>query len=238
MPFREHKIFFYSISLLPMSDCCGNGSCHSHDHDHGHEEADFAPAFFGLEDYVPDFEVEVYDPNKDDVVTEKLSDNAGKWTVLFFYPADFTFVCPTELKDLNAAYDDIKAQNAELYVVSVDTVFSHKRWVETEGLLKGFGIKMIADRTTDLANAFAALNLETGNAERATIIISPDGAIKSIEMVTEPIGRSSAELIRKLKALEFVRTNPGAACPASRNGEGKTLKPGIGIAGKVEEALS
>ena len=81
------------------------------------------------------------------------------------------------------------------------------------------------------------MNPETGNAERATIIISPDGAIKSIEMVTEPIGRSSAELVRKLKALEFVRTNPGSACPASWNGEGKTLKPSISIAGKVGESL-
>jgi peroxiredoxin (alkyl hydroperoxide reductase subunit C) len=81
-----------------------------------------------------------------------LSDYAGKWLVLFFYPADFTFVCPTELKDLNKTYPELKENNAELLVVSTDTVFTHKRWVETEMLLKGFGIKMVADRTGDLTD--------------------------------------------------------------------------------------
>jgi len=222
---------------MSMKECCGNGGCHDEHDFQDHHEGDFIPELLVLEDVVADLQLEVYDPIKDDVMTEYLSDNAGRWVVLFFYPADFTFVCPTELKDLNAVHDEIKAQNAQLYVISTDTVFSHKRWVETEGLLKGFGIKMVADRTTDLANMFGALNLHTGNAERATIIISPDGVIKSIEMVTEPIGRSSAELIRKLKALEFVRMHPGAACPASRNGVGQTLKPGIKIAGKVKESL-
>lgn len=157
---------------------------------------------------------------------------------MFFYPADFTFVCPTELKDLNQAYPSIKEANAELLVVSVDTVFSHKRWVETEGLLKGFGIKMVADRTTELTEMFGLMNPVTGNAERGTIIISPDGIIKSVELVTEPLGRSSAELVRKLKALEFMRTNPGSACPASWNDGDKVLKPDIKIAGHVDESLA
>lgn len=214
-----------------MTECCGNGSCHE---EHSHDDV---PVMLTLEDHVPNIDLEIYDPKTDSVTVEEIASYAGKQLVLFFYPADFTFVCPTELKDLNKAYDRIKEQNAELLVVSVDTVFSHKRWVETERLLEGFGIKMVADRTTDLTEMFGAMNPLTGNAERATIIISPDGVIKSVELVTEPIGRSSDELIRKLKALEFVRTNPGAACPASRNGEGKTLTPGIKIAGKVAESM-
>lgn len=217
-----------------MTHCCSTDE-HGHEENHGVEDY---PTLLTLEDLVPDLTMEVYDPIKDEVADQKLSDYAGKWTVLFFYPADFTFVCPTELKDLNAAYEDIKAQNADLLVVSVDTVFSHKRWVETEGLLKGFGVKMVADRTTELAEMFGVMNPVTGNAERGTIIISPDGVIKAVELVTEPLGRSSAELVRKLKALEFMRNNPGSACPASWNAGDKVLNPSIKIAGKVDESLA
>ncbi len=202
-----------------------------------HEEEEFYPTLLALEDKIPNLEIEVYDPKTDWVLNEKLSDYAGKWLILFFYPADFTFVCPTELKDLNKTYSEITENNAELLVVSTDTVFSHKRWVETEMLLKWFGIKMVADRTGDLTDMMGVMNSETGNSERWTFIISPEGVIKSVEIVTEPIGRSSAELMRKLKALEFVRTNPGSACPSSWNVGDKILKPGIGIAGKVWESL-
>jgi len=204
-------------------------------HDCSNEE--MYPIMLGLEDKVPDMSMEVYDPSTDEILKEKISDYAGKWLIVVFYPADFTFVCPTELKDLNKVYPNIKDNNAELLVVSMDTVFSHKRWIETEGLLKWFGIKMVADRKWELADVFGVLNQDSGNAERWTFIISPDGIVKSIEVVTEPIGRSSHELIRKLKALEFVRTNTGAACPASWNDGDKVLAPSIKIAWKVEESL-
>ncbi len=219
-----------------MTHCCSHDE-HGHE-EHNHDEMELYPELLTLEDQVPDLDLEIYDPIVDEIGNKKISDYAGKWTVLFFYPADFTFVCPTELKDLNGAYEDIKAQNADVLVVSVDTVFSHKRWVETEGLLKGFGIKMVADRTTDLTEMFGVMNPITGNAERGTIIISPDGIIKSVEIVTEPLGRSSAELVRKLKALEFMRNNPGSACPASWNDGDKVLKPSIKIAGHVDESLA
>lgn len=191
----------------------------------------------GLEDKVPDLTLDIYDPNEDAIVEHKISDYKDKRLVLFFYPADFTFVCPTELKDLHKSYDAIKAANAEVLVVSVDTTFSHKRWVETEKLLEGFGIKMISDRRWDLSSLFGILNEQTGNSERWTFIISPDGHVKSIEVVTEPIGRSSNELVRKINALNYVATNPGQACPASRNIGAKTLTPWINIAGKVWEEL-
>jgi NADH-dependent peroxiredoxin subunit C len=190
-----------------------------------------------LEDIVPDINFDLYDPKEDAIVQHKMSDYRGKWLVLFFYPADFTFVCPTELKDLHQSYAALQEAGAEVLVASVDTAFSHKRWVETEGLLKDFGIKMISDRTTELSMIFGVLNTETGNSERGTFIISPEGVIKSIEVVTEPIGRSSIELIRKVNALNYVAHNPGHACPASWNIGNKTLQPGVKIAGNVGKAL-
>ena len=190
-----------------------------------------------LETKVENLKFDVYDPVSDKTIEHKLEEFEGKWLVLFFYPADFTFVCPTELKDLNKIKDEIAAVNGEVMVVSTDTVFSHKRWVETEKLLEGFGIKMVSDRKAYLSWYFNCYNEESGNSERATIIISPEGVVKSIEMVTEPIGRSSTELVRKLRALNHVATNPGQVCPASWNTGGVTLKPSIDIVGKVGEEL-
>ena len=190
-----------------------------------------------LEDTVEDLKLDIYDPKTDTIVEKNIKDYQGKWLVLFFYPADFTFVCPTELKDLNKAYADIKEANAEVLVVSTDTVFSHKRWIETEKLLEGFGIEMVSDRKWDISDLFNVLNDESGNSERGTFIISPEGVVKSIEVSTEPVGRSSVELVRKLNALEYVRTNPWQACPASWNTGNKVLKPGIDIAGMVAEHL-
>lgn len=190
-----------------------------------------------VETQIKDLIFDVYDPIKDATVQHTSEDFKGKWLVLFFYPADFTFVCPTELKDLNQVKDEIEKANAELMVVSTDTVFSHKRWVETEQLLQGFGLKMVSDRKGDISKYFNSYNDESGNSERTTIIISPDGVVKSIEMVTEPIGRSSTELVRKLRALNYVANNPGHACPASWNIWGVTLKPSIDIAGKVGESM-
>ncbi len=190
-----------------------------------------------LEDKIENLSFDIYEPATDWIIKKNLSDFAGKWLVLFFYPADFTFVCPTELKDLNKSYQDIKDSNAEILVVSTDTVFSHKRWIETEKLLEHFGIQMVSDRKWDLSRLFGVLNPESGNSERWTFIISPDGVLKAIEIVTEPIGRSTLELVRKIRALEFVRSNPGQACPATWNVGGETLKPSIKIAGNVGEEL-
>ncbi len=191
-----------------------------------------------IEDEVLDFDLEIYDPIKKDIVKKNISDYQGKWLVLFFYPADFTFVCPTELKDLGKAYDDIKTlENVELLVASTDTVFSHKSRIETEKLLEDFQIPMIADRTTLLSRYFGILNEESGNSERGTFIISPDGVLKTSEVHTEPLGRSSAELLRKLKGLKFITENPGQACPASWNTDMPTLKPSIDIAGHVGENM-
>ena len=179
----------------------------------------------------------LYNPITDQIETKTGKDFAGKRLVILFYPADFTFVCPTELKDLNKIYADLKASNANVLVASTDTVFSHKRWIETESLLTWFEISMISDRTGMISKYFGVLNAETGNANRGTFIISPEGIVKSIEIVTEPLGRSSIELLRKVQALEYIRNNPWHACPASRNIGQQDLTPGLDIAGKVGELL-
>lgn len=190
-----------------------------------------------LEDTITNMGLNIYNPTTQEIENKTTKDYQGKRLVVFFYPADFTFVCPTELKDLNKSYEDIKATNAEILVVSTDTVFSHKRWIETEKLLENFQIKMVSDRNSELSKLFWVFTSKSWNAARGTFIISPDGILKAIEIVTEPIGRSSVELIRKIRALEFVRSNPGLACPATWNVGGETLKPSIKIAGHVGEEL-
>ena len=191
-----------------------------------------------LEDKVENIILEMYTPTTDTSIQKNITEFAGKFLVLFFYPADFTFVCPTELKDLNKSYEDIKATNSEILVVSTDTIFSHKRWIETEHLLENFKIQMVSDRKWDLSRMFWVMNNQSGNSARWTFIISPDGILKDSEIVTEPLGRSSNELVRKLRALEFMRTNPGQACPANWNIGEQTLMPSIKIAGHVAEQLN
>lgn len=190
-----------------------------------------------LESKVENFSFDLYNPTTDTVETKSLADYQGKWIILFFYPADFTFVCPTELKDLMNIYEEVKSLNAELFSVSTDTVFSHKRWIETEHLLSTYKVPMISDRKGDISRLFNTWNADSGNSERGTFIISPDGVIKSLEVVTEPMGRASNELLRKIRSLDFIRNNPGHACPASWNIGLKTLNPSIKIAGHVAESL-
>ena len=182
-------------------------------------------------------EVSLYNPSTDAIENKKFKDYEGKWLVVMFYPADFTFVCPTELEDLGKSYQDLLNSNANVLVASTDTVFSHKRWVETESLLKEFKIPMLSDRTTEISKSFGVLNTKSGNAERGTFIISPEGIVKSIEITTEPLGRSAHEVVRKIQALEYMRNNPGHACPASRNIGQQDLTPGLDIAGRVGELL-
>ena len=181
--------------------------------------------------------ISFYNPKIDKIENKKWAELEGKRVVIMFYPADFTFVCPTELKDLNNVYADLQNSNANVFVASTDTVFSHKRWIETESLLSGFQIPMISDRTAELSQYFGVLNTQSGNSARGTFIISPEGVVKSVEITTEPLGRSANELVRKVKALEYIRNNPGHACPASWNTGDQDLTPGLDLAGKVGELL-
>lgn len=191
-----------------------------------------------LEDTLPNFDLTIYNPLTQDVEKKTMEDFRGKWTVLFFYPADFTFVCPTELKDLGNKFDEIKAMdNVEVLAVSVDSVFSHKSWIESEEMLKNFKFGMISDRTTTLSRYFGILNKDSGNSERGTFIISPEGVLKTMEIHTDPVGRSAKELVRKLYALKFVTENKGHACPASWENDMKTMTPSIKKAGNAGAAM-
>lgn len=185
----------------------------------------------------PEFDLETYYP-----VTEKIKKITNKeflkkWLIVFYYPADFTFVCPTELKDMASQYDNIKKFNCEVIAVSTDTVFTHKAWIDTEKLLEDVKYPLAADHDGELAKSLGIYNMGSGVADRGIYIIDPDGILQSYEVVADNIGRSASEILRKLKALDHVRRHPNHACPASWDTGQKDLKPDIKIAGKVFEAL-
>jgi len=185
----------------------------------------------------PDFTLPAYYPKEDVEKTVSLETFKGKWLVVFFYPADFTFVCPTELKDMGKHYAEFQKYNAEILAISTDTVFTHKAWVSEEKLLEDISFPLAADHTGVLTRTLGIYNENNGHADRAAYIIDPDGIVQTIEIVADNIGRSAGEILRKFKALDYVRKNSGLACPASWEEGDKTLRPGLDIVGKVAEKL-
>jgi len=185
----------------------------------------------------PAFQMPYYDAEKDTDGTISSEDLKGKWYVLFYYPADFTFVCPTELKDLADVKSQLDDMNVEVLPVSTDTVFTHKGWVKAEGLLKDFKYKMLADHNGEYADLYNVLDLNTHLAGRGTFIVDPDGILRGLDITSGAQGRNSAELIRKIQGLQFMRENPTAACPARWTPGSTTLTPGIDLVGKVAEAM-
>lgn len=190
-----------------------------------------------IDNPAPSFELPYYCPKQDDDGVLHLNDMKGKWVVLFYYPADFTFVCPTELKDMAEAEEKFTEMWVEVLAASTDTVFSHRAWVKHELLMKNFPYKMLADHNLGTADAYNILDEKTGLAGRWTFIIDPEGVIRGIEVTSGPLGRNSEELIRKIEALQFMGANPGVACPARWKSGAKTLTPSIKIAGEVGEEL-
>lgn len=192
---------------------------------------------FQIDQKFQNFSLEIYDPQKEAVGKISLKDFEGSWLVLFFYPADFTFVCPTELLDLNKRHENFEKLKAEIVVVSTDTVFTHRAWIEMEELLKGFQYKMAADHNGKLSRELGIYDEDAGMARRAVFIIDPDGVLRAVEIVADAIGRNASEILRKLKALDFVRKNPGHVCPASWDEGSPTIQPSIKKAGKVFKEL-
>lgn len=186
----------------------------------------------------PLFEMPFYDPIKDEDSSISLESLKWKWTVLFYYPADFTFVCPTELKDMAEAKSKFDNLDVEILAASTDTVFSHRAWVKWEKLMENFPYKMLSDHNLETANMYNILDEETGIAWRWTFIIDPDLVVRWIEVTSGPLGRNSEELIRKIEALQFMRENPSQACPAKWAIWAKTLTPNIKIAWEVFDALN
>ena len=180
---------------------------------------------------ITDVEAEVY--HNDEIKKIKLSDYNGKWLVLFFYPADFTFVCPTELEEMADNYEAFQKENAEVVSVSTDTVFAHKAWHDTSNAIKKITFPMLADPTGRISRQFGTYIEDDGMSLRGTFIIDPDGVLKVYELHDNNIGRSAKETLRKLRAAKFVRENPGKVCPASWEPGKDTLEPGIDLVGKI-----
>jgi NADH-dependent peroxiredoxin subunit C len=157
----------------------------------------------------------------------------GKWSVFVFYPADFTFVCPTELEDLADNYAAFQKLGVEVYSVSTDTHFAHKAWHDTSDAIKKVNYPMIGDPTGALTRNFEVMIEEEGLALRGTFVINPDGFIKVMEVHDNGIGRDASELLRKVKAAQYVAAHPGEVCPAKWEEGAKTLTPSLDLVGKI-----
>lgn len=188
---------------------------------------------------VPNFEMEAYFPKTKSFGRIALEDllKERKWVVLFFYPADFTFVCPTELADLAEYYHELEQMGVEVVSVSTDTKYTHLAWQTTEKLLENVMYPMGADPTGNISRLFGVYDENTGLALRGTFVINPDGTLVGSEINFYNVGRNAEELLRKIKANAYLMSHPDEACPAKwREGE-RTLKPSEEMVGNVYQAL-
>lgn len=180
---------------------------------------------------VKPFKAQAFHQGKFVEVTEKSL--TGKWSVVFFYPADFTFVCPTELGDLADVYSEFQKIGVEVYSVSTDTHFTHKAWHDTSDTIKKIQYPMIADPTGTISRNFGVMIESEGLALRGTFVINPEGAVKVEEIHDLGIGRDARELLRKVQAAQYIASHPGEVCPAKWNPGDKTLKPSLDLVGKI-----
>ena len=164
-------------------------------------------------------------------ITEE--DVLGKWAIFFFYPADFTFVCPTELGDMADHYEELQKLGVEVFSVSTDTHFTHKAWHETSETIGMIKFYMIGDPNGTVTNNFQNMREGVGLADRATFLIDPEGVIQFMEVTSEGIGRNAAELMRKVKAAQYIAAHPGEVCPAKWEEGEDTLAPSLDLVGKI-----
>lgn len=181
--------------------------------------------------HLPEFTAEYYQNGELGKLTQ--DDVLGKWAIFFFYPADFTFVCPTELADLADQYEQIKALGCEVYSVSTDTHYVHKAWADASPSIKKVQFKMLGDPAGKLARYFDVMVEEEGSAQRGTFVIDPEGVVQAMEVHADGIGRNSEELLRKLEAAQFVAEHGDQVCPARWKKGGKTLTPGKDLVGRI-----
>lgn len=160
-------------------------------------------------------------------------DLKGKWSVFFFYPADFTFVCPTELGDLADHYEEFQKRGVEIYSVSTDTHFTHKAWHDSSDTIGKIQYTMIGDPTGEITRNFEVMREGQGLADRGTFVVDPDGIIQAMEVTAEGIGRDAEDLLRKVRAAQYVATHPGEVCPAAWKEGEETLAPSLDLVGKI-----
>ncbi len=178
-----------------------------------------------------DFKVQAYHEGAFKTISR--NDLHGAWSIFFFYPADFTFVCPTELGDMADQYAEFKKMGVEVYSISTDTHFVHKAWHDASETIKKIKYPMLADPTGMLTRAFGVHIEEEGLAYRGTFLVDPEGKIKIAEIHDNGIGRNANELLRKVQAAQFVASHPGEVCPAKWKPGAQTLKPGLDLVGKI-----
>ena len=180
---------------------------------------------------MPEFKVQAFQNGSFKTVSSE--DVKGKWAIFFFYPADFTFVCPTELGDLADNYAAFKKLGVEIYAVSTDTHFTHKAWHDTSDTIKKIQYPMIGDPTGTITRNFGVMIEEAGLADRGTFVIDPQGVIQIVEINAGGIGRDALELLRKVKAAQYVAAHPGEVCPAKWQEGDATLAPSLDLVGKI-----
>jgi len=187
---------------------------------------------FNVSKDIVEWKVDAYQTGKFIQVTSE--DIPGKWNVFFFYPADFTFVCPTELGDLQDHYSELQGLGVNVYGVSTDTHFVHKAWADTSDTIKKITYPLIGDSAQQLTrNLFNVLDYDSGLAHRSTFVTDPEGNIVIVEQTADGIGRNAAELVRKIKAAIWTREHPGEACPAKWDQGAATLTPSLDLVGKI-----
>ncbi|OCW93387.1 peroxiredoxin [Macellibacteroides sp. HH-ZS] len=180
---------------------------------------------------VPEFSVQAFHQGKFKTISS--GDVNGKWGIFFFYPADFTFVCPTELEDMADKYAKFQEMGVEIYSVSTDSHFVHKAWHDASDTIRKIKYPMLADPTGALSRAFGVMIEEEGMAYRGTFLVNPEGQVKIAEIHDNGIGRNADELLRKVEAAQFVATHDGEVCPAKWKKGETTLKPSIDLVGKI-----
>lgn len=180
---------------------------------------------------VKDFKVQAYHNDEFKELTRQNIE--GRWSIFFFYPADFTFVCPTELGDMADNYEEFQKMGVEVYSVSTDTHFTHKAWHDTSETINKIKFPMLADPTGQLSRAFGVYIEEEGLAYRGTFLVNPEGQIKLAEINDNGIGRNADELLRKVKAARYIAAHPDEVCPAKWKEGAETLKPGLDLVGKI-----
>ena len=181
--------------------------------------------------HAPEFTVQAFQDGQFKTVSNK--DIEGKWALFFFYPADFTFVCPTELEDLAGKYEQLKGMGVEVFSVSTDTHFVHKAWHDNSERIKKLQYPLLADPTHVLSKDFEVLIEEDGIAERGSFIVNPEGKIVVYEVNSGNIGRNADELFRRLQAAQFVAAHGDEVCPAKWQPGAETLKPSLDLVGML-----